>query len=72
MTRTQTRIAIKEITKSSKISAAERLELGDLIWKANALHWNEDYYGARAVIDFLKKAGKISLTEAFDLADLLG
>ena len=72
MTRTETRIAIKEITNNSKISAEERLTLGDFIWKANEEQKSGDFCRARAVIDFLHQVGKISLTEAFQLADMLG
>ena len=70
MTRTELRTAIKEITNSSKITAEERLVLGDFIWKAIDEKKIGDFTRARAVIDFLHQTGKISLTEAFNLADL--
>lgn len=71
MTRTELRTAIKEITNSSKITAEERLVLGDFIWKAIDEKKIGDFTRARAVIDFLHRTGKISLTEAFNLADLI-
>lgn len=70
MTRTELRTAIKEITNSSKITAEERLVMGDFIWKAIDEKKIGDFTRARAVIDFLHQTGKISLTEAFNLADL--
>lgn len=72
MTRTETRTAINEITKSSRISAEERKTLGDFIIRANEEQKGGDFSRARAVIDFLHRTGKISLEECFDLADLLG
>ena len=71
MTRTELRTAIKEITNSSKITAEERLVLGDFIWKAIDEKKIGDFTRARAVIDFMHQTGKISLTEAFNLADLI-
>ena len=71
MTRTELRTAIKEITNSSKITAEERLVLGDFIWKAIDEKKIGDFTRARALIDFLHQTGKISLTEAFNLADLI-
>ena len=71
MTRTELRTAIKEITNSSKITAEERLVLGDFIWKAIDEKKIGDFTRARAVIDFLHQTGKISLTDAFNLADLI-
>ena len=71
MTRTETRAAIKEITAGSKLTAEERLAMGNFIWKAIEEQKDGDFTRARAVIDFLHQSGKISLTEAFNLADLL-
>lgn len=71
MTRTELRTAIKEITNRSKITAEERLVLGDFIWKAIDEKQIGDFTRARAVIDFLHQTGKISLTDAFNLADLI-
>ena len=71
MTRTQLRIAVKENTSSCGITAEERMALGEFIWKAIDGGEIGDFTRARAVIDYLHRCGKISLTEAFNLADLL-
>ncbi|MBO7663897.1 MAG: hypothetical protein J6U01_11055 [Clostridia bacterium] len=71
MTRTEMRMAVKENTNNGKITAEERMVLGDFIWKAIDEQKNGDFTRARAVIDFLHQTGKITLTEAFNLADLI-
>ena len=71
MTRTELRIAVKKNTTSGKITAEERMVLGDFIWKAIDEQKSGDFTRARAVIDFLHQTGKISLTEAFNLADMM-
>ena len=71
MTRTELRIAVRENTNSGKITADERLALGNFLWKAIDENMSGDIARARAVIDFLHQVEKISLEEAFNLADLL-
>lgn len=71
MTRAGLWTAVKENTNNGKITAEERVALGDFMWKAIDERKGGDFTRARAVIDFLHRTGKISMTEAFNLADLL-
>ena len=63
--------AIREITEG-KMQEREEQALEDMMWGAIKDGSEGKRTRARAVIDFLYKAGKIELTEGFQLADLIG
>ena len=71
MTKTDIKKALKEITKD-RLTEKEQNTLGDMIRKARETGESIDFNEANAVIQFLYKAGRIELTMAMDISDLLG
>ena len=63
--------AITEII-GGRLETGERETLQDMIWETIETQKDVNDIRTRAVIDFLQKSGKIELTQAFRLADLLG
>ena len=71
MTRKELKQAINEITED-KLLTGEKEALETFIWNAIEDRTGGKYTRARASIDFLHMAGRIDLTDAFQLADLIG
>lgn len=63
--------AVTEIV-GGRLGTGERETLKDMIWETIETQKDVNDIRTRAVIDFLQKSGKIELTQAFRLADLLG
>ena len=63
--------AVTEIV-GARLGTGERETLKDMIWETIETQKDVNDIRTRAVIDFLQKSGKIELTHAFRLADLLG
>ena len=67
----EVQMAVQEIT-GNRIQKKEQETLEDFMWEAINEWSTGKMTRARAVIDFMHRSGKISLTEALQLADLLG
>ena len=63
--------AITEII-GGRLETGERETLQDMIWETIETQKDVNDIRTRAVIDFLQESGKIELTQAFRLADMLG
>lgn len=71
MTRKELKQAINEITEDTLLTG-EKEALETIIWNAIEERTEKKYAKAHATIDFLHMAGRIELTDAFKLADLIG